>query len=134
MADDVDAIANLKSLYCATADLGVEEPEAARSQFAGLFTADFSGDFGMMTFENGEAITDFLTTVVAQSAEWMVHMLGSPRIIVDGDTATGDWTVLVWSRRVGGGEPMRVIGRYSDSFRRTADGWRISRIGFKSYQ
>ena len=133
MTDDIDAIANLKSLYCATSDLGVEDPEAGRAQFADLFTPDFSGDFGMMTFDSPQAITDFLTTVVAAGSEWMVHMLGSPRIIVDGDSATGDWTVLVWSKRAEGGEPMRVIGRYSDQFQRTAQGWRISQIEFKSY-
>ena len=133
MADDIHDIANLKSLYCATSDLGVENPEAGRAQFANLFTPDFFGDFGMMTFDGPQAITDFLTTVVAAGSEWMVHMLGSPRIVVNGDSATGDWTVLVWSKRVEGGEPSRVIGRYSDQFLRTVEGWRISRIEFKSY-
>jgi SnoaL-like domain len=134
MSDAALAIANIKALYCATADLGAEHPEAARAQFGTIFSDDFFGDFGMATFDRGEAMTDFLCTVINANAEWMVHMLGSPRITINGDTAKGDWTVLVWSKRREGGEPMRVIGRYSDEFRRTADGWKISRIAFRQYQ
>ena len=134
MSADALAIANLKALYCATADLGASDTDGARAGFANLFTPDFHGDFGMATFEGPQAMADFLCSTISENAEWMVHMLGSPRIEVDGDAATGDWTVLVWSKRRAGGEPMRVIGRYSDRFRRTENGWRISEIRFSQYQ
>ena len=72
-------------------------------------------------------------TAVGGGSEWMIHMLGSPRIEVSGDTASGDWTVAVHSK-TRGGEAMQVVGRYADRFTRTADGWRISHIKFDRYQ
>ena len=56
-------------------------------------------------------------------------MLGSPNIVVEGDAATGDWTVAVHSKTKAG-EQMLIVGRYSDRFTRTADGWKISHIKF----
>jgi hypothetical protein len=131
---DTQVIANLKARYCKIADDSAQDAEAARAAFPSVFTPDFQGDFGMATFDGPEAMTDFLCTVITAGSEWMVHMLGSPSITVDGDSATGDWTVLVWSKRREGGEPLRVIGRYSDEFRRTPEGWRIARITFRQYQ
>jgi ketosteroid isomerase-like protein len=52
---------------------------------------------------------------------------------VNGDGATGDWTIAVHSRRKDG-ETMLIVGRYSDHFVRTADGWRISHIKFDRYE
>jgi ketosteroid isomerase-like protein len=126
---DALQIANLKAHYCATADSAATDPEAARAKFAHVFTEDFVGDYGMGLIEGPQAITDFLCSAIAGNSAWMIHMLSSPRIVAEADTATGDWTVLVRSRRRDG-EMMDVIGRYSDVFRREADGWRIARVNF----
>lgn len=72
-----------------------------------------------------------MTTAVAGNSEWMLHMLHTPCIVVDGDRATGDWTVSSQMKRVDGGQIDTVIGRYSDEFRRTKDGWKICKIGFE---
>jgi ketosteroid isomerase-like protein len=126
---DALQITNLKAHYCATADSAATDTEAARAAFAHIFTEDFTGDYGMGLIEGPQAITDFLCTAIAGNSAWMIHMLSSPRIIVNGDTATGDWTVLVRSKRRDG-EMMEVIGRYSDEFRRERDGWRIAKVVF----
>ncbi len=127
---DALRIANLKAHYCATADLSASDPATARMQFANIFTEDFIGDYGLDPLIGPLAITDFLCTAIAGNSQWMIHMLSSPRIAVAGDVATGDWTVLVRSRRRETGDMMEVIGRYSDEFRRTADGWRIAKVRF----
>jgi ketosteroid isomerase-like protein len=130
MSDDALSIANLKAHYCATADLAATDQNKARAQFADIFTDDFIGDYDMGEPMIGpQAITDFLCAAIVGGSEWMIHMLSSPRIVVEGDTATGNWAVLVHARRRDG-EMMEVIGRYSDVFRRTADGWRIAKVGF----
>ncbi len=134
MSDDAFLIANLKARYCQTADQCASCPELARKIFPHVLADDFQGDFGHATFDGPLAMADFLCTVIAAGSEWMVHMLGSPNIVVDGDSAIGEWTILVWSKKREDGEIMRVIGRYSDAFRRTSEGWRITRIGFKQYQ
>ncbi len=134
MTEDALLIANLKARYCATADLYASDPGAAQHLLPLLFTDDFVGDFGLATFNGGQALADFLRKAIAGGSDWMIHMLGSPNIVVDGDCATGDWTILVWSKKCDDGEVMRVVGRYSDQFRRTAGVWLISGIEFKQFQ
>jgi hypothetical protein len=129
-ADEALAIQNLKARYCAAADLAATDPEQARRQLAALFTEDFRGDYGAGPLIGAAAIIDFLCTAIAASSEWMIHMLHSPRIEVNGDEATGDWTVLVHSRRRESGQVETVIGRYSDMLLRTPDGWRIAGVTF----
>ena len=130
LADHALAIANLKARYCFAADTAAGDPDSARALFAGIFTDDFVGDYGFESMRGPQAIIDFLCTAIAGNSEWMIHMLHSPRIEVSGDQATGDWTILVHSRRRESGEIMVVLGRYSDVFRLTPDGWRIARITF----
>ncbi|WHO38960.1 nuclear transport factor 2 family protein [Sphingobium sp. AP49] len=124
------AIANLKARYCAAADLAAQAPDRARLLFADIFTADFAGDYGLVPLHGADAIIDFLCTAIAGNSHWLLHMLHSPRIEVDGNRATGDWTVLVKLKRRDGGMVDTVMGRYADAFRMTPAGWRIARIAF----
>jgi hypothetical protein len=129
-ADQALAIANLKARYCAAADLSANDPDQARRLLAEIFADDFVGDYGMGLLNGAQAITDFLCTAISANSEWMLHMLHSPCIAIDGDHATGDWTVLGHMKRRGTGAIDTVRGRYSDVFRLTPDGWRISRVTF----
>ncbi len=133
MSDDALAIANLKARYCAAADLSATDLATARAQLSTVFTPDFYGDYGMATFDGPEAMADFLCAAIGGNSAWMIHFLTSPKIDVQGEQATGDWAVIVHSKRRDG-QRMEVVGRYSDEFRRTANGWRISRITFRQYQ
>lgn len=123
-------IANLKARYCAAADLSAENETAARAAFGGLFADGFVGDYGVAQFADGHQLVDFMCKAIGGGSSWMIHMLHSPRIHVVGDRATGDWTVLVHSKRSDTGDKMEIIGRYADEFVLTDDGWRISRINF----
>ena len=134
MTDDALAIANLKATYCRAADLTTTDRDAARAMFSGLFTEDFVGDYGFKTLNGEREIVEFMAEAIGGGSEWMVHALGSPLIRVDGDTATGDWTIQVASRRREGQGLMSVVGRYSDSFRKAADGWRIAGIKFDRHE
>lgn len=134
MNNDAITIANLKATYCLAADTSTSDEAAARSMFGDVFTDDFVGDYGFGKIEGPQAITDFMCQAISGGSEWMIHMLGSPRIVVDGDTATGDWTINVQSRRREGAGLMTVVGRYSDTFRKTAKGWKIATITFERYE
>lgn len=129
-AEHALAIANLKARYCFAADLAATDPYQARILFADIFTDDFYGEYGVEPLVGAGAITDFLCTAIAASSEWMIHMMGSPRIEIRGESATGDWTILVHSLRKEDGELGVIRGRYSDEFRLTEQGWRISKILF----
>lgn len=134
LADQAVAIANLKARYCAAADLSASDPDHARRLFAAIFADDFLGDYGAGLLESPQAITDYLCTAISANSEWMIHMLHSPCIEINGDRATGDWTVLGYMKRRATGTIDTVIGRYSDIFRLTAQGWRIERVTFTRLQ
>jgi len=126
-----EEIAAVKARYCMAADLCATDPQAARSAMAALFVADAMGDYGYEPLHGSDAIAGFLTSAIAANSEWMLHMLHTPLIVVDGDAAQGDWTVLVHCKRREGGANDVIVGRYADTFRRGADGaWRIAHVRF----
>lgn len=132
-ADDAIEIANVKARYCAASDLCPSDIGAALAAFRTAFTDDVIGDYGFRVFHGFEELTGFMTTAVAGNSEWMVHMLHTPLIVVAGDKATGDWTVMGQMKRRDGGTIDTVLGRYSDELVRTADGWRIAKVTFTRY-
>lgn len=133
-ADQALAIANLKARYCAAADLSASDPDQARRLLADIFADGFVGDYGMGLLDGAQAITDFLCTAISGNSIWMIHLLHSPCIEIDGDRATGDWTVQGHMKRRATGTIDSVVGRYRDLFRLTPDGWRIARVTFTRLQ
>lgn len=131
--NDALEIANLKARYCAAGDSAPHDPEGAIAALLPCFVPDATADYGFIQFDTPDKLAEFMATAVGGGSQWMIHMLGSPRIEVSGDEATGDWTVAVHSRRRDG-ETMLIVGRYADRFRRTAEGWRISHVGFTRYE
>lgn len=128
---DALEIANVKARYCAASDASPVDAKAALDGFRAVFTDDVIGDYGFRVFNGFDDLTGFMTTAVAGSSEWILHMLHTPCICVDGDRATGNWTVMSQMKRREGGQVDTVWGRYSDEFRRTEDGWKICRVGFQ---
>ena len=133
MAEDALEIANLKAAYCAAGDNAPHDAEASARDLALCFVPDATADYGFIQFATPEELIAFMGTAVGGGSEWMIHMLGSPRIEVTGDAATGEWTVAVHSK-TRAGERMTIVGRYADRFRRTPDGWRIAHIAFRRYE
>jgi SnoaL-like domain len=129
--DDALEIANVKARYCAASDQSPVDCDAAMAGYRAVLTDDVVGDYGFRIFHGFDDLTAFMATAVAGSSEWMIHMLHSPDITVNGDRATGKWTVMANMKRSEGGQIDTVLGRYSDEFVRTADGWKISRLGFE---
>jgi hypothetical protein len=129
--NDFVEIANVKALYCAASDKTPSDAAAALAGFREVFTDDIVGDYGFRVFNGFDELTRFMTTAVADTSEWMLHMLHTPNIVVQGDQATGNWTVSSQMKRREGGQVDTVLGRYSDEFVRTGDGWKICRIGFE---
>jgi ketosteroid isomerase-like protein len=62
----------------------------------------------------------------AQPLSGAGYVLSSPVVDVTGDTASGEWTWHRFSARGTWEE-----GRYRCAYRRTADGWRFSRLHFR---
>ena len=128
---DSNAIAAIKARYCMAADLCASDPQAARRAMADLFAPDATGDYGYDRLHGSDAIAGFLTTSIAASSVWMLHMLHTPLIVVDGDSAQGNWTVMVHCKRRESTGVDVIVGRYADTFGRGADGaWRIAHVRF----
>lgn len=130
LAEHVLAIQNLKARYCAVADSAAGDPEGALAAFGSVFLPDVEADYGFEPMLGADALGRFLCTAIAGNSEWVLHMIHTPMIQIDGDTATGDWTVMAHLKRRESGQVDLVRGRYSDEFRLTPEGWRISRVGF----
>ncbi len=128
---DAEAIAALKARYCMAADLCASDPEAARAAMTGLFAPDATGDYGYNPLDGSDAIAGFLTRSIAASSSWMLHMLHTPLIAVEGDAARGEWTIMVHCKRRESEAIDVIVGRYADRFQRGADGaWRITHVRF----
>jgi ketosteroid isomerase-like protein len=131
--NDALEIANLKARYCAAGDSAPHDAEGAAKGLAACFVPDATADYGFIQFDAPEKLIEFMGSAVGGGSQWMIHMLGSPNIDVSGDTAAGNWTVAVHSKK-NDGETMLIVGRYFDRFKRTAEGWKISHIKFDRYE
>lgn len=132
--DDYSEIQNLKARYCAAGDSATEDRAAAHRRLLELFTDDIKADYGFGEMVGGAAIGVFLSDAIGGGSEWMLHNIHTPLIDIDGDTATGEWTVNVRMKRTGTGSIDFVFGRYSDEFRRVDGEWKISRVRFRRYE
>ena len=99
-----------------------------------LFTEDVRADYGIAALHGGDAVAAFLADTIAAGSAWMVHNIHSPLIEVDGDSATGNWTVNVRTKRTGIGAVDLIFGRYADRFRRVEGAWKIAAIAFDRYE
>jgi ketosteroid isomerase-like protein len=129
---DTEAIAAIKARYCMAVDLCATDPEGARAAMTPLFTADATADYGAGPVTGSDAIAGFLATQIAANSAWMLHMLHTPLIEVNGDAARCAWTVSAQFKRHGSPANDAIFGRYADTFQRGTDGaWRIASVRFQ---
>ncbi|MCU1397540.1 MAG: hypothetical protein JWN62_649 [Acidimicrobiales bacterium] len=122
--DDIEAIKQLKARYFRMMDT------KRWDEFAQVFTEDVVID---MTAEGGavtngrDAFVEFLRPTLESVTT--VHHGHMPEIVLqDADSASGTWAMedhLWWPE----GSPIKRLhgyGHYHETYRRTADGWRIA--------
>lgn len=131
VSDILDIMA-LKARYCELADAIPLQDQAAVPPFVDLFTLDVQGDYGRGPIYGRDALVGFLITEAIARQAWMFHAIGSPQIDIDGDNANGRWTVTAHMKPKDALTINTFIGRYSDEFRRTSDGWKISAMRFEA--
>ena len=129
IADTLE-IQHLKAVYCEAADAVVRDAARSKAIFQSIFVPDARADYGVATCDDREALIGYLVEMICQANEWLLHHLGTPRIEVNGDKATGDWTLVVQLKQKHLPGKEALIGRYSDEFVRTPDGWKISSVRF----
>lgn len=122
--EDLRAIENLKYRYLRSLDT------KDWTTFASTLTDDVTGNYGEgLAFSDREELVGYMRANVGP-AVITEHRVAHPEIEIDGDTAHGRW--YLQDRVIVAEFSFMLIGAafYDDTYRRTADGWRISSTGY----
>lgn len=123
-----EAIKELKASYARGADAVFNNPgNASAVALADLFTADGSLELGPFGAFSGRAeLLNAFENVLPQATKWSAHYILSPKLSINGATATGSWYYLIWMLPAGdGAEVIHIYGGYEDEYAKTEDGWKI---------
>lgn len=123
---DVYAINQLKCRYAYGANIVDGEP-GDLDMFANLFADDATFDVGMGLATGPAEIKAMMQELTTQWHCAMHYML-NPLIDVQGDMATAQFTGLFAFTKSPTTAPIWLSNIYSDSFVRTADGWRFQSV------
>ncbi len=124
--EDVRAIIDLEADYAHAAD--TVDPEGYGNVFAkdGVIELNHGGDQETQRVIGREAIAGFCREVIAKGYKFAMHSLHNPRIVVDGDTATGRLYFEATTHTLADGTGWSA-GSYQDEYVRTREGWKISK-------
>jgi len=134
LAEDVLAIQNLMADYSNAADGGWNRATHDPDRVAALFTEDgiWEGDKGGKV-EGREAISTLFTDL-QKTTPFAFHTMANPRIEVNGDSAVGQWHLILFLVTGEGTVVDRPLGEiigtgvYTNDFVRTPEGWRFKKI------
>jgi hypothetical protein len=126
--EDIQAITELKASYCNAADGGWDRPSHDADKVASLFVEGGVWDAGEIGRGEGrEAIRALFNGF--KRFPFAFHRVSNPVIKVQGDTATGEWHVLV-PITFEGNQDIWAGGIYNDQFVRTPEGWKFKSLRF----
>ncbi|MCZ4534741.1 nuclear transport factor 2 family protein [Gordonia terrae] len=122
--EDLRAIESLKYRYLRSLDT------KDWATFESTLTEDVTGNYGeSLAFSNRNELVGYMRENVGP-AVITEHRVAHPEVEIDGDTARGRW--YLQDRVIVAEFSFMLIGAafYDDTYRRTADGWRISSTGY----
>jgi hypothetical protein len=130
LLEDIEEISKLKARYCNYVDGGWDRLTHDYDGVASIFTEDGiweAGNRPELRGETREGIREYFKA--AQNISLAFHRITNPIIEVNGDTATGNWHVLVALTHPNG-ESVWIGGVYNDDFVRTGEGWKFKKLSF----
>ena len=119
--EDIEAIKQLKALYCAHCDDSYNA-DAIASLFTPEAVWDGSPEFPKL--DGREAIREFFAGA-NDIMSFARHQVINPMIEVDGDEATGSWMLFQPCTAAGEGA-MWFAATYNDKYRRVDGNWMIA--------
>ena len=125
VADNL-AIQKVMARYCEVVDAAVHKGRDSAAEMVSIFSSDARADYGNGVIDGQKAVIDFLVDGVCATRDWLWHAIHTPNVDIDGDSATGSWTIVAMMKEKGQTSIGSVVGRYINEFVRTDDGWRIS--------
>lgn len=128
-ADAIEAIKQVKYRYMRALDTKHWD------DFADTLTEDVIGDYGSSLgeehkFSDRESLVEFMRTSMPANVI-TDHRVTHPEIVIDGDEATGTWYLQDKVIVADFDFMLMGAGFYHDTYRRTADGWKISKTGYE---
>lgn len=125
----VSQIQYVKGRYGELVDgLSLKLDQANLKALGELFTEDTFVDFIAVQLRGRQAVLDLYGGVMQKNFSWVWHSFHSPVIEVNGDRASGRWTLQGLTIGHQSSTPTAVYGRYLDEFVRTPLGWRIAKL------
>lgn len=123
---DKVAIEALKYSYAHWCD-----QDYAPDAIANLFLKEATWDGGLFGVHEGQAAIRAFFEEAGRQVSFTTHYLLNPEIGLDGDMAVGKW--LLWQQMVlrETGQAYWLMGRYTDTYARVADQWKIASIKLK---
>ncbi len=126
--EDREAIRTLQATYCFLVDDGRFDELVDR-----WFAADARCDFRdtrdaipPMVSTGREEIRTFFARIVASLLQDMAHTVHNERIVVEGDTATGECYFELTATHPLTGDAVVGAGRYVDRYRKVDGSWRFA--------
>jgi hypothetical protein len=123
-ARDIHEITQLKYRYLRALD------SKAWADFAACFVPEATGDYNGLVFDDSTALVDYMRSNMTEGM-LTLHQAHHPEITVDGDQATGHWSlqdkVIVEAFKF----VLEGAAFYTDRYVRTPGGWRIAHTGYR---
>lgn len=132
LIEDRQEISDLQSRYINCNDGGWAGPTHGEPQtVAALFTEDgvWEGPLGSVRVQGRSAITELFSQF--QVIPFIIHNVMNPLIEIDGDHARGQWHAII-ATTAAEGQAFWTFGRYLNEYRRTAHGWRYTKMSFEA--
>ncbi len=127
--EDIEEVTKLKARYCNYVDGGWDRLTHDYDGVASLFVEDGLWEAGpKLRGETREGIREYFKA--AQNISLAFHRVTNPIIEINGDTATGNWHVLV-ALTMPDGTRLWIGGIYNDDFVRTPEGWKFKTLSFR---
>lgn len=127
---DLEDIKTLRYDYSYGANI-IEGKSGNLKEFAALFAEDGTFDVGMGVATGPAEIEQMMKSLTTQWKCAMHYML-NPVISLMGDRATGKFTGLFAFVSEENPRPIWLCNIYSDSYVRTAEGWRFQSVRIKT--
>ena len=127
---DLEDIRTLRSRYAYGANILDGQPGDIQ-MFAALFAKDGTFDVGMGVATGPAEIEEMMKALTTQWQCAMHYML-NPLIELDGDRAAGTFTGLFAFTSQANPSPIFLSNIYSDTYVRTADGWRFQSVRIRT--
>jgi ketosteroid isomerase-like protein len=124
----VQRLEDLAAIHQLFIDYGIYLDAGDFAAYAQLFAEDGEALLGPMGRAKGPAaIEALMTTLLADRVGTTFHIVSSPQVSLDGDTASSTvmWTVV--GRGSDNAPEVPMLGRHVDQLVRTPQGWRFQR-------